>query len=165
MWGNNMCHVADITILCHPRTYVTEGWEYGCEMIKNWFKDRKNVILLAVAALLCVVCFFARFLITHGASPLWAYLSDAFCVPGILYLFFGLFLYVLGKGLLEIYFYALYNLRRMFSRDDEDYMSFYQFTQAHNHRQVGFNYVFALVLGGVLLLIGLVFTFIYLGNR
>ena len=136
-----------------------------CIMLKNLFKDKKNKLLIAIAALLCVVCFFARRLITKGAFPLMASFSDAFCVPGLLYLFFGGFLYVLSKGLLEIYFFALYNLRRMFSKDDDDYLTFYQFIQSHNYRQVGFNYVFVLFLGGVLFVIGLVFTVLYVVNK
>ena len=131
-------------------------------MKKDLFRDKKNIALLVGACVLCVAVFFGRFLTLHTQRRLLVSLSDAFSIPGVLIIFFGLFVFALKKRLMEGFFYMIYNIKRMFTKDDEGgYKSFAQFTESRSHQEVGFDHRVLLVLGGALLLLGVVFSVLH----
>ena len=110
-------------------------------MKKDLFRDKKNIALLVGACVLCVAVFFGRFLTLHTQRRLLVSLSDAFSIPGVLIIFFGLFVFALKKRLMEGFFYMIYNIKRMFTKDDEGgYKSFAQFTESRSHQEVGFDH-------------------------
>ena len=121
-------------------------------------KDRwwlKYVITFAVLAVFTVLVAWVRgAFISASQKELLGKLSDAFFVPGILAVCFGLLIVASNGGTFDMLAYGVRTLFRLFRKDPKDrkYGGFYEYRKARQEKKRTFWYL--VIVGGVFTLIG-----------
>ena len=95
------------------------------------------------------------------AQTLVGYWSDAFFVPGILCVCFGLLLLASNGGAFDMLAYAFKSLFRLFKKDvvDRKYGGYYEYSQARKAKKRSFAYM--LIVGGAYTLVGIALLVVY----
>lgn len=124
------------------------------------------VIAVAVLAVFTLLIGWARGGFTETDTRLllgeW---SDAFSVPGILGLGFGLLVLGSNGGAFDMLSYGVKKLFHLFKKDpiDRKYGTFYEYQQARREKKRSFLYL--VIVGGAYLTVGLILLFIYLNMQ
>lgn len=96
----------------------------------------------------------------NSNQELFTMLSDIFIIPGIVLLGVGIMVYASSKGFFDGFGYTFKNIKEIYSRDPvndrEDYYD-YKVRRAKKYRV--FKHYF--VVGGIMLIISVIFLFLY----
>ena len=114
----------------------------------------KYLITTAVLAVFTVLVAWARgAFVETDQKELLGQLSDAFFVPGILAVCFGLLIVASNGGAFDILSYGVKSLFRLFKKDplDRKYGGFYEYRKARQEKKRSFWYL--VIVGGVFTLI------------
>ena len=89
------------------------------------------------------------------------YWSDAFSIPGVLLICFGLLVVVSNGGVFDMLSYGLRSALRVFKKDpiDRKYGDFYGYRKARQQKKRGF--WFMIIVGTAYLLVGIVLLLLY----
>ena len=132
-------------------------------------KDRwwiRYLITIFVLAVFTVLVAWARGVFSAAdEKELFRYLSDAFAVPGILAVCFGLLIIVSNGGAFDIFAYSLRVFFRLFTRDpiERKYGGYYEYRKAKQENKRTFWYL--VIVGAVYLLIGVVFMLVFMAKN
>ena len=123
------------------------------------------VITFAVLAVFTVLVAWARGCFAeYETKALIGYWCDAFFVPGILCVCFGLLVLGSNGGAFDMLAYGIRRFFGLFKRDviDRKYGTFYEYQQARRSKKRSFWYM--VIVGGVYLLVSAVLLVIYLNT-
>lgn len=89
-------------------------------------------------------------------------LCDAFSIPGVLAICFGLLVIVSNGGAFDMLAYSMRAFFRLFKKDplDRKYGSYYDYQQARKEKKRSFWYF--IIVGGAYLLVGIVLLIVYM---
>lgn len=121
------------------------------------------VITAAVLAVFTVLVGWARGVFTETDTvTLLICWCDAFTVPGILGVAFGLLVVASNGGAFDMLAYGVKSIFRLLKRDpiDRKYGGYYEYQQARRSKKRSFWYM--IIVGGAYLLVGIVLLVVYL---
>lgn len=125
----------------------------------------KKVLKYLIPCLMCgamaVVILAVRGAFVKSGKALIADLCDAFTVPGILMLGFGLLVFATNGGAFDMLAFGVRKLFDLFKRDltKVKYRTFYDYRQAQAEKKRSF--LHWIIVGGGFLLIAIIFLIIY----
>lgn len=121
------------------------------------------VITAAVLAVMTVLVAWGRGAFTaKDPEELLRFWCDAFSVPGILGVCFGLLVLASNGGAFDMLAYGVQSLFRLFKKDpiDRKYGGYYEYQQARKEKKRSFWYL--VIVGGAYLLVGIVLLIVYM---
>lgn len=122
---------------------------------------KKYLIAVSIAVALGIGVFALRGgFATDDAYILYMYLSDAFFVPGILFIAFSLLMFVSGEGVFNIFGFAAIKVILPFlkkNRERRD-MSYYEYCQSKSEGKKKESYWYLCLIGIVFLVLGGLFS-------
>lgn len=127
-------------------------------MEKKW---KKYLIAAAIAIVMGIGVFAARGgFSTVDSGTLYRYLSDAFFVPGILFIAFSLLMFVSGEGVFNIFgFAAIRVILPLLKRNrDRSKMTYYEYCQSKADSKNQESYWYLCLIGVIFLALGGLFT-------
>lgn len=124
-------------------------------------KILKYLVPIVVCSAVAVLILVGRGSFRANGQTLYKDLSDAFFVPGIIMLCFGLLVFATNGGVFDMLAFGVIKLVDLFKRDltKVKYRTFYDYRQAQQGRRRP--YVYLLIIGGAFLLVGIVFFVLY----
>lgn len=134
---------------------------HNVDQVREKFWPR-YLITASILAVMVLLVAWARggFTQTSAKNLLGAW-SDAFSVPGILMVCFGLLVLGSNGGAFDMLSYAVKGIFRLFKKDplDRKYGGFYEYQQARREKKRSFWYL--IIVGGAYLLVGVVLLIVY----
>lgn len=121
---------------------------------RGWIK---YLITVGVVSVFVVLVAWARGGFTEtNTRTLIGYWCDAFAIPGILSIAFGLLLFASNGGVFDMLSYGIKTLFRLFKKDplDRKYGGFYEYQQARREKKRSFWYL--IIVGSVYLAVALI---------
>lgn len=129
-------------------------------MDKYWYKSKKKIAAVSVAAAIWIIVFISRFSYVESSCKLLLSVCDACSSTGLIFLFWGVVLFASAKGALDGLFYISRNVARLFQREGTmPYMSYYDYINSRDHRPTMYKTFF--IIGGILFGLSLIFYVLF----
>ena len=130
--------------------------------LKNRWWLRYLITAAVLAVFVVLVAWVRGAFVTTDKKTLLGAISDAFAVPGILAVCFGLLIVASNGGAFDMLAYGVRSVFRLFKKDplDRKYGGFYEYRKAKQERKRSFWYL--VIVGGVYLVIGVAILGAYL---
>lgn len=124
-------------------------------------KVLKYLVPVVVCSVVAVLILVGKDSFHASGQVLYKDLCDAFSVPGIIMVCFGLLLIATNGGTFDILAYGMIRFFGLFQKDvtKVKYRTFYEYRKAQQEKRRPFVYV--LIIGGAFLLVGVAFMLVY----
>ncbi len=124
-------------------------------------KVLKYLIPILICALVTVLILVGRDAFVKSGQDLMKDLSDAFFVPGIVMLCFGVLVFATNGGTFDMLAFGVIKMFDLFKKDltKVKYRTFYDYRKAQNEKKRSFLHL--IIIGAGFLIVGVVFLIVY----
>lgn len=124
-------------------------------------KVLKYLIPILICALVTVLILVERGAFVKSGQDLMKDLSDAFFVPGIVMLCFGVLVFATNGGTFDMLAFGVIKMFDLFKKDltKVKYRTFYDYRKAQNEKKRSFLHL--IIIGAGFLIVGVVFLIVY----
>lgn len=128
-------------------------------------KPRLSTVIRYAAAIAVWLCFAVWYLLSNGVldaalKDVYRLVSDAFGVPGLLYLFAGLLIYLSNEGAFDGISYVLQYAFKALIPGTQKMENYGTYRERSREKRIT-GYGFLLIIGGVLQALSLLFTWLF----